>query len=337
MNSTLQRGFESLTGRTAQHVVEMAGGASSRRYYRVADDESRFVVMQLVDEPVRSAEGTSQVPANTFLEMAKLLEDGGVDVPTIHRHDAEARQLWLEDLGDVTLLKAMQSGGERVAWYRRAIDALTKFQRATASAPGGATCRKRRFGPDQIIWELEHYVEWRVEHQLQRVPSETWQSAIRSEFARLADSLLALPQRISHRDFQSTNLMVTGDRLVLIDFQDAWVAPDVYDLVALLRDSYVALRTEELSELLAYYAIGHASEPPFEDARFRRGFALQTVQRKLKDAGRFVFFDHHGNSSYLGFVEPTLAYVREALATLPELDTLTQLLADVDPEFQCKR
>ncbi|MFT5433895.1 MAG: aminoglycoside/choline kinase family phosphotransferase [Myxococcota bacterium] len=337
MNSTLQRGFESLTGRTAQHIVEMAGGASSRRYYRVADGQSRFVVMQLADEPVRAAEGTAQVPAGTFMEMATLLEDGGVDVPKIHRHDAEARQLWLEDLGDITLLKALQSGGDRVVWYRRAIDALTTFQVATRSAASSATCRKRRFGRDQIIWELEHYVEWRIEHQLKRVPSEAWRTAIRSEFDSLADALLSLPQRISHRDFQSTNLMVTDDRLVLIDFQDAWVAPDVYDLVALLRDSYVALDTDELSELLAYYAQGHESQAQFDEAQFRRGFALQTAQRKLKDAGRFVFFDHNGNSSYLEFVEPTLAYVHEALTTLPELDRLTQLLADVDPEFQCKR
>ena len=35
--------------------------------------------------------------------------------------------------------------------------------------------------------------------------------------------------------------MVTGGELVVIDFQDALQGPRQYDLVALLRDSYVEL------------------------------------------------------------------------------------------------
>ena len=61
-----------------------------------------------------------------------------------------------------------------------------------------------------------------------------------------------------------------------------------------------------------------------------RQFEMVTVQRKLKDAGRFVFIEHKkGDSSYLRFVEPTVTKVRLALARLrgtPELDEFAALL-----------
>ena len=60
-----------------------------------------------------------------------------------------------------------------------------------------------------------------------------------------------------------------------------------------------------------------------------------TVQRKLKDAGRFVFIDRvKKNASFLKFVEPTIAKVRASLARLTDdedMRALSELLARVLP------
>ena len=56
------------------------------------------------------------------------------------------------------------------------------------------------------------------------------------------------------------------------------------------------------------------------------------MQRKLKDAGRFVFIDRvRGNPSFLGYIDDSLAYVRAALARGYGGPRLAELLADVDP------
>ena len=56
---------------------------------------------------------------------------------------------------------------------------------------------------------------------------------------------------------------------------------------------------------------------------FQRAFDLQTVQRKLKDAGRFVYIDKmKKNPNYLQYIPRTLGYVREALERLPEYQRL---------------
>ena len=46
---------------------------------------------------------------------------------------------------------------------------------------------------------------------------------------------------LCHRDYHSRNLMLHDGSLYIIDFQDARMGPDTYDLVSLLRDSYVDL------------------------------------------------------------------------------------------------
>jgi aminoglycoside/choline kinase family phosphotransferase len=62
---------------------------------------------------------------------------------------------------------------------------------------------------------------------------------------------------------------------------------------------------------------------------------MVTVQRKLKDAGRFVFIERkNGNPSFLKFVEPTIDKARASLARLTDdaaLHDLTRLLDQVCP------
>ena len=47
--------------------------------------------------------------------------------------------------------------------------------------------------------------------------------------------------------------MLHEAQLYIIDFQDARMGPDTYDLVSLLRDSYVDLPEQTVDELIAYF------------------------------------------------------------------------------------
>jgi aminoglycoside/choline kinase family phosphotransferase len=111
--------------------------------------------------------------------------------------------------------------------------------------------------------------------------------------------------------------MVRADEsLCWIDFQDALLGPRIYDLVALLNDSYQTFDRPFVEARLDEYAAGRGLGAE-ERATVGREFDLVTVQRKLKDAGRFVFIDRvKKNPAFLPFVEPTIAKVRASLARL---------------------
>ncbi len=109
-------------------------------------------------------------------------------------------------------------------------------------------------------------------------------------------------------------------RLVWIDFQDALLGPRVYDLVALLNDSYQEFDRPFVEARLAEYAKAAGLDPAHAGALLGE-FDLVTVQRKLKDAGRFVFIDRaKHNPSFLKFVTPTIHKVNAALGRLASRD-----------------
>ena len=70
-------------------------------------------------------------------------------------------------------------------------------------------------------------------------------------------------------------------------------------------------------------------------APFTAFFDLLTVQRKLKDAGRFVFIDQvKKNPSFLRHIPSSLKYVRDALARRPDLAEVRAILAKHVPELR---
>jgi hypothetical protein len=151
----------------------------------------------------------------------------------------------------------------------------------------------------------------------------------------LAATIAALPYGFTHRDYQSKNLMVRAGPdgvpgLTWIDFQDAMLGPRVYDLVALLMDSYQEFSPDFVEARLREYQKVNPHPGGFDALRYE--FDLVCIQRKLKDAGRFIFLDRRqGNSSFLPFVEGSVRKAKTSLErlarTAPELVALQLLIS----------
>lgn len=329
-----------ITGGTAAEVKTMTGDASSRRYHRVtvAGGQPRsLVAMELPDDPLKSEEaskahsGPAELP---FVNVHRYLSKGGLAVPAIYRDETAKGFLYLEDLGDVTLESVVLSAKPPVRreHYQIAIDDLIALQRYAAANPDPSCIAfGRAFDYDLLLWELHHFKEWLLEADRGAKLTPAENDAVEAAFQRMARTLADQPRGFVHRDYQSRNLMVQGKTLRVIDFQDALMGTHVYDLVALLRDSYVELEQELLDELLDFYAerAGIADR-----AAFRRLFDLQTTQRKLKDSGRFIFIDRvKKNPKFLPSIPASLRYVRAALARQPELTALRGVLGKYVPEL----
>jgi hypothetical protein len=301
------------------------------------------MVLPQSEAAFRSEEGgasTEDVPEElSFVDVQRYLGGLGLPVPEIDGVDMDLGVLLLEDLGDEMFENAYLSLGtsdERLTLYGEAIELLVDFQRVTATDDGRQTSAwEKRFDRTLLRWELDHYREWGLEANYGSLKCDP--DSLASSFDQIVDELLAAPQTLVLRDYQSRNIMRKNGRWVLIDFQDALVGSCAYDLVALLRDSYIELDDAEVDELIGVYLRrGREANLPWCDdgLAFRRVFHLQTIQRKLKDAGRFVFIDRvKANPDFLQYYPSSLRYVSEALAGLREPLGLQGLLADADPQF----
>lgn len=313
-------------------VTLLPPSASQRRYARCVGADRVARIAMLLPPPPDSPDEVggvvvTRVADDPFVLVQQWLASAGVPVPRIHAIDEAARILWLDDLGDVDLFACVQRPGPaRMRWYGEAVSLLAQV-RAAPAAPAFVTARS--FDGALLAWELEHYVEWRLGADLGITPSPRDRAVLDESFRWLVGEIEAMPKATMHRDYQSRNLMVQDDQLVVIDFQDAMQGPLVYDAVALLRDSYVSLDLDTFDALVDAVA---ATLPTYEATTIARYVSLQTVQRKLKDAGRFVQLDRvRGNASFLQWIPNSLAYVDVALRRVPELSGLAETLRRLDP------
>ena len=326
---------------SVREVISLKGDASSRRYHRAvlegAPKVASVIVMELPEDPSVSDEGTNgDTPEELpFLNVGRFMAEAGLPVPRVFLDATERGALVLEDLGDDTLVRRLEGlGSEDVErWYEAAVDLMSEMHDRMWPVREGCLAAKRSFDIALLRWELDHYREWGVEATAGKPLSPEVRGRLDRAFDALAEEIFELPQGFVHRDYQSRNLMITGRApdpasFSIIDFQDALTGPRIYDLVALLNDSYVNLTRELQERIIRRYA----SNRSLDAQEVLTEFDLVTVQRKLKDGGRFVFIDRvKNNPSFLPFVDVSFGRVAAALDRLPGHRELKEALAAADP------
>jgi N-acetylmuramate 1-kinase len=302
-------------------VISLTGDASDRKYFRVIFHDGRTMVLALHVGPIDFA----TLP---FANVCGLLREMPLPVPAILGHSDPLGIVALQDLGDVTLQAHLgaASPGAHAALYREAVALIETLQRRGRDLASDRYLPYRiAFDVEKLTWELNFFVKHFLEGYRGIELSAGERAGLDAEWADLTGELAAEPRVLCHRDYHSRNLMYCDGSLQIIDFQDARLGPDTYDLVSLLRDSYVDLTDAQLEELIAYFLALKGNPDRLE---FRRRFDLMALQRNLKALGTFGFQTmSRQNPVYIQYMPRTLHYARETLARHRRFDRLRDLLA----------
>jgi aminoglycoside/choline kinase family phosphotransferase len=307
-------------------VVALSGDASTRRYYRVREGKTSWV-LALYPGPF--------VPDElTYNTVHALLLSYGLPVPATEAVDGRRGIVLQEDLGDLTLQAVLEDAGDgrREELLREAVDEMAQLQQRAAQGPQKAECFRIAFDIEKLSWELHYFLKHFVEGHRGRDLTVEDRSTLSEAFHQLSHEIASWPRVLCHRDYHSRNLMLHRERLHWIDFQDARMGPATYDLASLLRDAYVDVPEALQEELKERFRQKAAPDEPREV--FRRRFDLMCVQRNLKALGTFGFMATvRSNPVYLPYIPRTLAHARHNLSRYPELERLWRTLARHVPEL----
>jgi aminoglycoside/choline kinase family phosphotransferase len=310
-------------------VVPLTGDASDRRYFRVLLPDSGSIVLSL-------HAASFEFEKLPFVNVAQLLAAMPVPIPAVLGHADDLGVLALADLGDVTLQAHLgaASAAEHAALYRQAVALIATLQRRGAELaspeylPYGIA-----FDVEKLTWELDFFIKHFIEAYRGVLIADPLKEELRREFVDLAETLAAEPRVLCHRDYHSRNLMLHSGELYIIDFQDARMGPDTYDLASLLRDSYVDLPEETVSELIAYFLALNGRTG--EQREFRQRFDMMALQRNLKALGTFGYqTTARRNPVYIQYIPRTLRCVRTNLDQLPQSGKIRELLGTLVEEFR---
>ncbi|MDP2658047.1 MAG: phosphotransferase [Candidatus Deferrimicrobium sp.] len=321
-------------------VSELAGDASTRRYYRVRNAPGAplpsVVVMRYPDEVSPEAE----LP---FLNVHRYLTAAGVPVPAVYRSDPKANLLFLEDAGDMMLEDAVRDPGALgcLPLYEQCVEILVRIQsEGTRALDGKAIPPRLSFDVAKFTGEIDFFFRHAVREYGGIPLSDREERAIGDLFLPFLEQLSAFPRVLVHRDYHSRNVMVVGSaktpgnrNLRVLDFQDARMGNVFYDLASLLRDSYVTLPEDAVEDLR--YAWRHAATAELRAAAGDPGasawrFDLAALQRNVKAIGTFGNQAHNrGKRIYLRFIPPTVAHLRGNFERNPPMRALAGKLLPI--------
>lgn len=286
----------------------LAGDGSDRCYYRVTSPErtDSLVLMQLSGQ---DAELLKQDEYD-WIKVARILSAQGVFVPEVITTLRDNAAIVIQDYGDVMLEGRVQELAAQDEWpairemYRRCSSIVGQFLKVRPD-PSAVWC-KRSFDEDRYIWELHFFQKKYLNDVAGIILSKAEQDTFAREVHALAQDLAAQSRYFVHRDFHSRNIMAQGDKLAIIDFQDARLGSPAYDLVSLCFDSYVpfsgAFRRQIFADGLKVLGVDVAQT-----------WKSVLLQRQIKAIGSFGYLTvDKGRGDYLKYVDPALRTLEEA-------------------------
>jgi aminoglycoside/choline kinase family phosphotransferase len=320
--------IENASARGEARVVPLTGDASDRQYFRAMFHDGSSIVLALHTGPI-------DIRSLPFATVSSLLGRMPLPIPALVGHSDELGILALEDLGDITLQARLgaASAADRAALYQQAVSLIVQLQRRGAELASDQHLPYRTaFDVEKLTWELRFFVRHFMEAYRGIELSGAERTALDEEWLSIARELAGEPRVLCHRDYHSRNLMVHGGGLHVIDFQDARMGPDTYDLASLLRDSYVDIADGERDDLIQWFL---ALKGPGDAQDFRRRFDLVSLQRNLKALGTFGHQTAaRGNQVYLQYIPRTLGYARTNLGKYARFARLRELLTKHVEELQ---
>lgn len=261
-----------------------------------------------------------------YAGIARFLKKIGVPVPEIFADAPAENFLVMEDLGATDLWTlAHENSPERASAYRSALDGLARLHTRglDALAPAETPIMRDGFNRAYYRWEREYFLKNAVGEGLQIRLGDASRTALDAELSELAETLLALPPQLVHRDCQSQNILWKNGAAYFIDFQGMRVGTGWYDVASLLFDPYVEISASERASLFAYYCgkIGVA-----DDSVSQKNFHLAAAQRLMQALGAYFFLSiKMGKPHFRNHALPALKNLVEVSAEmLPRLHALAE-------------
>jgi aminoglycoside/choline kinase family phosphotransferase len=318
-------------------VVEIAGDASTRRFFRVLSSAGVVSAGTRHATAVLMVHGEPLAADAPLFTNHRILSAIGVPVPAILGRDDRLGLVLVEDFGDRTMQRHLLevsphgSGPDPEIWmrealplYRGACDLIVLMQeRAYGAMWPDDFAARNALDRERFLFELGHFDRHYIRGLRGLTPSASEARLLEAFYEDLASACDRLPRVYCHRDYQSRNLMVRpqgpssrggSSRLGLIDFQDARMGPYTYDAASLLRDSSLDLPPELVTDMLDRLAGSIAKRLAGGPEELRRDFDLMALERNIKDLGTFGYMATvRGRKDYLDYVPRTQASIRATL------------------------
>ncbi len=316
--------------------------AEDLQFHCIPSDGSKRLFWRLSPQSNASFIAIENAPTDDFskrenvayLMIGRHLFRKDLPVPEIHRFDLTKGWFIMDDFGNANLQESASLKEDRVSIYERVIEILFRLQ--IEGAEGFNTewcCQTEKY--DQFV--MQHYEAnyFRDAFLYKYLGLKKEWPELEAPFNHLAETASRAENRyFLHRDFQSRNIMVTGGKIGILDWQGGRLGPLAYDLASLLIDPYTGLSSYERDEIFLHYLRFLNKYESRLVEPFKKYFPYLAIQRNLQILGAFSFLSKvRGKPYFKAYISPALKSLQHLLEDLkdPQLSPLKDAVNSLPP------
>ena len=292
----------------------LSGDGSERTFWRIASSPSGKSFIAMENKPVRDVSRRENL---AYLRIGKHLSDKGLPLPGIYRYDLDRGWFIMEDLGDTHLQDVASRQKNRRFLYEKITEILLRLQIEGSEGFNPAwTCQTEAY--DRIVMRRYESDYFKKAFLGDYLGLKKKRPELDRCFDHLADTALKSESRFFlHRDFQSRNIIISGDRIGILDWQGGRIGPLGYDLASLMIDPYTGLSGEEKKHIYKHYLALVREQGPRWVESVEKYFPYLAIQRNLQILGAFAYLSKAKGKTYFeAYISPAL---RSLMGLLDEL------------------
>jgi len=269
------------------------GDASKRKFYKVTSKKNKYILMDSSQE-IRSY--------RNYLKFHKIFSKN-LNLPVIYQKNNKRNVVLMEDLG-VKLINDELKNSYNEKLYEKLILNIIEIQKIPKK-------NIYLFTKDRYFRECLLYINYLITDLLEINVSTKDFKQIQKEIESLIQNIYNHKKFVIHRDYHSKNLFYINKKIFMIDFQDALIASEFYDICSILKDCYLDISANQIEKLLMFYCDNSNFKKKSFDACFFE-FNESCIQRHMKAAGIFArLLVKEKRNSHIKYIPRTVNYIIE--------------------------
>ena len=264
-----------------QNLKKLKGDASHRKFFRKKHNDVNSIIILAKKDKFKNL--------LVYDAINKILNKNKILAPKLYQENYRNNYIEVQDFGNETIFKILKkSKNKKLLYFKNIIKLLNQIQLIKDKKIRNFKNKYYRIPEYKnkiLIQEANLFCEWYAKQNLSKNKRQNFNKKFKKIIKNLTSSLNMKNDTFVHRDFHVSNLMLTNNRIGVIDSQDALIGNRAYDLASLVDD--VRLKTSKIlkKKIFNFYI---DSQKKSDRKKIKSDFEILSILRNLKIIGIFT-------------------------------------------------
>jgi len=280
-------------------ILPIKGDASFRKFYRFVSNKNSKIIVFAKKEKYKNL--------IIYSTINKFLRANGILAPKLYTYNYPKGIIVIEDFGDISFDKVILKTKNKLIVYKKLVDLLIRIQKIKPKSKIKGIDSKlyvmNKYSNKYLFKETDLFFDWYLPLLVSKKKALNIKIKSKKILSKIYNKLNFPNSYFVHRDYHVQNLMKVGEKIGLIDSQDALIGNPAYDLVSLIDDARIKTSTKLKNQIYSYYLKRTSKIYSINSQKFLEDFNILSVQRSLKIIGIFSrLFTRDKKKQYLKFI-----------------------------------